>query len=124
MEELRKTLAGWGLAALEDPAVLILSELLTNAQRYGRVPGRDIETRFARLTGSTEGGFRVEVHDASPRLPHPREAALDECEGRGLFLVNVLADPTTSGGAGTWSLTACRTPPSELMSHLHVQVRH
>ncbi|MEU8887827.1 ATP-binding protein [Streptomyces sp. NPDC048442] len=91
-EELRKSLAGWGLTAAEDPAVLVLSELLTNAQRYGRVPGREIQTRFIRLGGGAGGGVRVEVHDASPRVPHRREAAPDECEGRGLSLVNLVAD--------------------------------
>ncbi|MFI0982249.1 ATP-binding protein [Streptomyces sp. NPDC021093] len=124
-EELRKTLAGWGLTTLEDPAALILSELLTNAQRYGRAPGREIETRFARLTGGAGGGVRVEVHDASPCLPHAREAAPDECEGRGLFLVSLLADRwgvTDRNGPGKQVWAECEhslTAPPTTKPALH-----
>ncbi|MEU3186952.1 ATP-binding protein [Streptomyces sp. NPDC006923] len=60
--ELRKTLAGWGHAELEDTAVLILSELLTNAVRHAHIPGREIETRFCLIAD----GVRIEVDDASP----------------------------------------------------------
>ncbi|MFD5034458.1 ATP-binding protein [Streptomyces sp. NPDC058405] len=87
--ELRKALAGWGLATLEEAAVLVLSELLTNAGRHAHVsPGREIETRYLRISDS----LRIEVHDASSELPEPRTAELDACDGRGLALVDVLAD--------------------------------
>jgi anti-sigma regulatory factor (Ser/Thr protein kinase) len=90
--ELRKALAGWGVGAVEDAAVLVLSELLTNAQRYGRVPGREVETRFLRLAGDGGDGVRLEVHDASGRRPRLRRAAPFEGEGRGLVLVDGVAD--------------------------------
>ncbi|MFE2499186.1 ATP-binding protein [Streptomyces scopuliridis] len=87
--ELRKALAGWGLAALEDSAVLVLSELLTNAGRHARVsPGREIETRYV----ADPAGLRIEVHDASPEKPEQRMPDLDACDGRGLVLVAALAD--------------------------------
>ncbi|MFC9430972.1 ATP-binding protein [Streptomyces sp. NPDC056987] len=87
--ELRKALAGWGLSGLEDSAVLILSELLTNAARHARVsPGREIETRY--LAGPH--GLRIEVHDASREQPQPRTPDLDACDGRGLAIVEALAD--------------------------------
>ncbi|MFE3829905.1 ATP-binding protein [Streptomyces sp. NPDC059092] len=87
--ELRKALAGWGLSRLEDSALLILSELLTNAARHARVsPGREIETRY--LTGPH--GLRIEVHDASREQPRPQAPELDACEGRGLVIVEALAD--------------------------------
>lgn len=87
--ELRKALARWGLARLEEAAVLVLSELLTNAGRHARVsPGREIETRYLR----TAGTLRIEVHDAASERPEKREPGSEECGGRGLVLVEALAD--------------------------------
>ncbi|MFJ2702159.1 ATP-binding protein [Streptomyces sp. NPDC087428] len=87
--ELRTTLSGWALDSVADTALLVLSELLTNAGRHARVsPGREIETRFVRLPD----GVRIEVHDASSVRPAGREPTLDADGGRGLFLVAALAD--------------------------------
>ncbi|WP_405601464.1 hypothetical protein OG741_25120 [Streptomyces sp. NBC_01410] len=48
------------------PALLVLSELLTNAICHARVsPGRQVETRY-RCIGD---GVRIEVHDASDERP-------------------------------------------------------
>ncbi|MFF8600687.1 ATP-binding protein [Streptomyces sp. NPDC015232] len=77
----------WGLTEAAEAAALVLSELLTNAVRHGRVRGREIETRFVRLPG----GLRIEVHDASERRPMmalPQDGAEG---GWGLPLVEVLA---------------------------------
>ena len=88
-EELRKALARWGLSRVEDAAVLVLSELLTNAGRHARVsPGREIETRYVRMTDC----LRIEVHDASAERPEKRQPGAGECGGRGLVLVEALAD--------------------------------
>ncbi|MGW2054553.1 ATP-binding protein [Streptomyces sp. NPDC001840] len=87
--ELRKALADWGLAELEDSASLVLSELLTNAARHARVSEDwEIETRYVAGPGSV----RIEVYDSSPRRPEVREADLDSLDGRGLILVAALAD--------------------------------
>ncbi|WP_269801387.1 ATP-binding protein [Streptomyces odonnellii] len=87
--ELRKVLADWGLAELEDSALLVLSELVTNAARHARVcHDWEIETRYV----PTPGTVRIEVHDASPRRPEPRPADPDAIDGRGLILVAALAD--------------------------------
>ncbi|MEW1723603.1 ATP-binding protein [Streptomyces sp. NPDC093109] len=95
--ELRKALAAWGLGALEDSAVLILSELLTNAARHAHVsPGREIETRYVPRVC---GGLRIEVHDASDLRPAPRVAGADDCDGRGLVIVEALADAWGGRGA-------------------------
>ncbi|MFF0723492.1 ATP-binding protein [Streptomyces sp. NPDC004134] len=84
--QLRKALAGWGMAELEESAVLVVSELVTNAVVHARVPpGREIQTRFVRQ----DGGVRIEVHDASSVWPVRR--APDEAGGYGLLLVETLS---------------------------------
>ncbi|MBB6435577.1 ATP-binding protein [Streptomyces candidus] len=86
--ELRKSLASWGLSECEFTAVLVLSELLTNAVQHARVPGRQVATRFSR-SGSM---VRIEVHDASPVWPEVRVPDPYSCGGRGLGLVAELSD--------------------------------
>ncbi|GAA1499825.1 hypothetical protein GCM10009802_54320 [Streptomyces synnematoformans] len=85
--QVRKALAVWGLAGIEESAVLVVSELVTNAVVHARVsPGREILTRFVRQ----DGGVRIEVHDASDEPPVRRVP--DESGGLGLLLVDELAD--------------------------------
>ncbi|MFD7897569.1 DUF6415 family natural product biosynthesis protein [Streptomyces sp. NPDC059743] len=87
--ELRKALADWGLSVLEDSAVLIVSELLSNARLHAQVtPEQSIETRYFRRPG----GLRIEVHDGSPKRPQRRTPDPDAPDGRGLLLVEALAD--------------------------------
>lgn len=84
--QLRKALAGWGMGELEESAVLVVSELVTNAVVHARVPpGREIQTRFVRQ----DRGVRIEVHDASSVWPVPRVP--DEDGGYGLLLVETLS---------------------------------
>ncbi|WP_424888590.1 ATP-binding protein [Streptomyces sp. XH2] len=84
--ELRMALETWGLTSIEDEALLVLSELLTNAVVHGRVsPGREIETRF-RLEA---GALRIRVDDACKRWPSVGPQS-DE-GGRGLPLVAALS---------------------------------
>ncbi|MBT2405748.1 ATP-binding protein [Streptomyces sp. ISL-87] len=87
--ELRKALAGWGLSELEEDALLVVSELVTNAVRHAAGPrDREIETKYVRLPE----WLRIEVHDAGAGWP---EATTPEAEGeggRGLFLVAAVAD--------------------------------
>ncbi|MFD9570714.1 ATP-binding protein [Streptomyces sp. NPDC059982] len=97
--ELRKTLAAWELSELEGDALLVVSELLTNAVRHAVVPGgREVETRFVRC----DDGLRIEVHDACADRPEPAvgvpEPGADG--GRGLFLVAALADRWAVGDRG------------------------
>ncbi|MFJ1613774.1 ATP-binding protein [Streptomyces sp. NPDC088251] len=95
--ELRTALAGWGRCALEESAVLVLSELLTNAGQHARVsPGREIETRFRPMAD----GVRIEVHDASDVPPDVREPEPGACGGRGLVLVSALVDRWRYGARG------------------------
>lgn len=74
-----------GLTVDADIASLLVSELVTNAllHAYG-----EIHVYAARL----DSRLRVEVHDASDALPRPRQASNDAMSGRGLELVEMLAD--------------------------------
>ncbi|MEV2217968.1 ATP-binding protein [Streptomyces sp. NPDC050997] len=77
----------WGIPL--DPAEHIVAELAANAVTHGRVPGRDF-----RLTLYVIGGtLRIEVTDTrGDRLPYVQEADLDGESGRGLLIVDALAD--------------------------------
>ncbi|WBB58062.1 ATP-binding protein [Streptomyces sp. WMMC500] len=83
--QMRKALAGWGLVRIEGPAVLVVSELVTNAVVHAGVQGREVSTRFVRL----DGGVRIEVHDASDDRPVRRVP--DGKGGFGLHLVEQFA---------------------------------
>ncbi|MEU7105271.1 ATP-binding protein [Streptomyces stramineus] len=86
--ELRKALADWDLASIEDVAALVLSELLTNAVVHAHVsPGRKIQTCFRR---HEVDGVRIAVDDAYEGLPVRRAPGGEG--GRGLVLVDGLAD--------------------------------
>ncbi|MFJ9575860.1 SpoIIE family protein phosphatase [Streptomyces sp. NPDC101191] len=74
----------WGLGELAFTTELILSELITNAIRYGAAPVRVRLLRDRTLT--------CEVWDGSSTAPHLRYAATMDEGGRGLFLVAQVSD--------------------------------
>ncbi|MEW2286074.1 SpoIIE family protein phosphatase [Streptomyces sp. NPDC047841] len=82
-DSVTRRLADWGLDELAFTTELILSELVTNAIRYGRPP---IGVRLLR-----ERTLICEVSDRSTTSPHLRYAASTDEGGRGLFLVAQLA---------------------------------
>ncbi|MFI6845759.1 SpoIIE family protein phosphatase [Kitasatospora sp. NBC_00085] len=77
-------LALWGLDEAAFVTELILSELVTNAIRYGSGP---IRVRLLR-----DRTLICEVSDGSSTSPHLRYAATTDEGGRGLFLVAQFAD--------------------------------
>lgn len=83
----------WGIphgSDTSDAVALVVAELAANAVTHGRVPGRDFELRLSLVTGSV----RIEVSDTRAER-HPRErrhARLLDETGRGLVLVDALAD--------------------------------
>ncbi|MFF0078611.1 SpoIIE family protein phosphatase [Streptomyces canus] len=79
-----RQLARWDLEELGFTTELILSELVTNAIRYG---GGPIQVRM--LYDRT---LICEVFDSSSTSPHLRYAAMTDEGGRGLFLVAQLSD--------------------------------
>ncbi|MET9291576.1 ATP-binding protein [Streptomyces sp. NPDC003077] len=104
--ELRAALNDWGLGALEDTALVVVSELVTNAVRHARTsPGREIETRYVR----DQGAVRIEVHDAGKARPTLRAPGGTDTAGRGLILVAALAtswgvDERTGPGKCVWAV--------------------
>ncbi|WP_442814789.1 SpoIIE family protein phosphatase [Streptomyces sp. NBC_01775] len=76
-------LQAWGLTDIGYTTELILSELITNAIRYGSPPVRVRLLHCRKLI--------CEVSDGSSTSPHVRRAATTEEGGRGLFLVAQLA---------------------------------
>ncbi|GGS70856.1 ATP-binding protein [Streptomyces tanashiensis] len=86
----RSRLAGSGIGddePLAETLVLLISELVTNAVVHTGCPA------VLRMLFAAEGrGVRVEVADASDCPPRPRHAEGDDTNGRGLELVDGLAD--------------------------------
>ena len=77
-------LTAWGLAEAEFTTELIVSELVTNALRYGGAP---IELRLIR-----DSALICEVSDGSSTAPHLRRARVFDEGGRGLLLVAQLSE--------------------------------
>ncbi|MFJ2753653.1 SpoIIE family protein phosphatase [Streptomyces sp. NPDC087297] len=98
-------LSRWGLEESVFATELLLSELVTNAVRYGTAP---IRVRLVR--GRT---LICEVHDASSTAPRMRHAATTDEGGRGLFLVAQLAQSWgtryTTTGKVIWAECALDT---------------
>ncbi|MEU2236080.1 ATP-binding SpoIIE family protein phosphatase [Streptomyces vietnamensis] len=72
-------LAEWGLEELSFSTELVVSELVTNAIRYGRSP---VQLRLI-----LQDTLTCEVSDASSTAPHMRRARTFDEGGRGLLLV-------------------------------------
>ncbi len=98
----RDSLATWRLAPLEETAVLLVSELVTNAVRHAR-GGNAITLE---LEGS-QSRLRIEVTDTDPRWPQPRTPAGFDESGFGFVLVDALAGKwgvrETATGKAVWA---------------------
>ncbi|MGV9267968.1 SpoIIE family protein phosphatase [Kitasatospora sp. NPDC003701] len=86
---------------------LIVSELVTNAVRYGEPP---LELRMI-----NDRMLTCEVSDSSPAAPHLRHAHTVDEGGRGLFIVSQLAQlwgtRFTADGKTLWTEQRLPTPP-------------
>ncbi|WP_221358325.1 ATP-binding protein [Streptomyces beigongshangae] len=80
-------LRSWGIPL--DPARHLVAELAADAATHSRVPGRD----FRLTLDAAPSTLRIEVTDTCGELlPHPQALAPDSESGRGLVLVEALAD--------------------------------
>jgi anti-sigma regulatory factor (Ser/Thr protein kinase) len=84
----RQALIVWRLTYLADTAILLVSELVTNAVRHARTQSSEMWFRL-----ETDGDWLcIEVEDADPRHPQPRTLTGPEESGLGFVLVDSLAD--------------------------------
>ncbi|MFI0814299.1 ATP-binding protein [Streptomyces sp. NPDC021115] len=127
--------AEWGHPGVADDAALIVSELATNAVRYGRIRGRLFRVHLT-LTKTT---LRIAVADPKgERLPQPRQPSPDDRHGRGLLIVRAVAarwgvrertSARRSGPNSTWPrhdrgvTPGCLNPPHGTERHAHRPAR-
>lgn len=98
-----EALRSWDLMHLQETAVLLVSELVTNAVRHARAGGPMMTLRLE----ASRTTLCIEVEDADPRWPQPRRpAGLDDC-GFGFVLVEGLARSwglrATAMGKAVWA---------------------
>ena len=100
------TLTAWHLEALRERAVLLTSELATNAVLHARTPFR--------ISVLLDQDLTVEVTDGSRDVPQVESAPPDGDRGRGLLLVSQLASRWGSrqelDGKTVWFALAQESP--------------
>ncbi len=96
----RHTLRLWKLPQLEETVTLLVSEMVTNALVH---TGGTATLELRR----DENQVRVLVTDAHTRVPRPRHVDIDATGGRGLLLVESLAEEwgvePSGGGKTVWA---------------------
>ncbi|MFE5136410.1 SpoIIE family protein phosphatase [Streptomyces fagopyri] len=99
---IRAAVRAWGAAERADEIELVADELITNALMHTEGPA--IVT--LRVLSGPDRRLRVEVEDSSSALPRRREAGVSGVSGRGLLLVDRLADvwgvEARGGGKCVW----------------------
>jgi anti-sigma regulatory factor (Ser/Thr protein kinase) len=84
----RGLLAQWSLERLTDTAVLLTSEVVTNAVLHART---DVEVTVTRMGDAVQ----VQVHDGSSVSPVQRRHSAESTTGRGVRLLDQLAEGWT-----------------------------
>ncbi|MEU9891824.1 ATP-binding protein [Sphaerisporangium sp. NPDC051017] len=106
----RTTLDRWGLAKLCDDAALVVSELVTNAVRYGsRAPLRPQDHPITLILLRLAPHVLLAVSDPSDEIPTPKEPDFISEHGRGLHIVETYStcwgwDALDEGGKAVWAL--------------------
>lgn len=107
-------LIAWGLEELAFTTELVVSELVTNAIRYGKSP---IQLRMI-----LQSALTCEVSDASSTSPHLRRARVFDEGGRGLLLVAQLTEHWGTRhnreGKVIWAEQLIPVSPAEVSSAL------
>ncbi|MFK0115670.1 SpoIIE family protein phosphatase [Streptomyces sp. NPDC090994] len=107
---IRAAVRAWGAGEHGDEIELVADELITNALMH--TEGAAVLT--LRLLTGADRRLRIEVEDSSSALPRRREAGESGVSGRGLLLVETLADgwgvEARGGGKCVWSEFLVRGP--------------
>jgi anti-sigma regulatory factor (Ser/Thr protein kinase) len=82
-------LSGWGEEALVEVAVLLTSEVVTNAVLHASPFAAD--GRVGLMVDGEEGRARVEVTDGYGGLPLAQGGRVGQASGRGIMLLDLLA---------------------------------
>ena len=101
-EATRDALSTWQVAHLEETALLLVSELVTNVVRHARASALAMA-----LWLEPEGtSLLIEVYDADPHEPRPRMPGTLEEGGFGFVLIEALAGKwgvrQTETGKAVW----------------------
>jgi anti-sigma regulatory factor (Ser/Thr protein kinase) len=102
---IRQALAGWGMDHLSGDAELLASELVANAAEHG--DGTPVSLALRRHAEPSERpGISCEVTDTSPAMPRRTEPGADTERGRGLAIVEALAQSSgvraSQAGKTSW----------------------
>ena len=84
--QVRDAIASWQVPVDQDAALLLTSELVTNAVRH------EAGQAVMLLITCAGGQLRIDVHDTSRSLPAVADVPADAETGRGLLLVETLSD--------------------------------
>jgi anti-sigma regulatory factor (Ser/Thr protein kinase) len=99
----RDALTTWQLTHVTDTAILLISELVTNAVLHARTGGSGLALHLE-FHGTL---LRIEVHDADLRVPEPRVPGTLDQSGFGFVIVDALADRwgvrETGSGKAVWA---------------------
>jgi hypothetical protein len=106
----REVLTDWGLARVEETAVLLVSELVTNAVRHATCTDAiTLELEVAQTW------LRIEAYRCRPGLPAPRTTGEFDESGFEFALVDSLADKwgvrETVAGKSAWAELDIRVEP-------------
>ncbi|MEU5833431.1 ATP-binding protein [Streptomyces diacarni] len=85
----REALTAWGVGERRDDVLVCVSEIATNALLHGVPPGRGFRVM---IWLDHDGLLRVEVHDSGDGAPRVGRPDGEAESGRGLLLVETLAD--------------------------------
>jgi anti-sigma regulatory factor (Ser/Thr protein kinase) len=85
------TIRAWRVPVDPDVAVLLTSELVTNAVTHGAEEAWDAGGFVTLAIACTAARLRVDVHDGSFDLPLLEDAPMEAETGRGLLLVTSLS---------------------------------
>ena len=83
--QVRAAICAWDIPVDPDVAILLTSELVTNAI------GHEVTGIVTLAITCSSGQLRVDVHDTSRMLPMLIDAPVDAEAGRGLMLVSTLS---------------------------------